>query len=137
MRVRSVQFLDPAVANVSEIHGRESAQADLLSRQYPYYLYVLRWRTVTPERIDDACGFAQCDFRILQWRTSHRSSTAWCRLMRIRSVLFLDPAMANVSSELLGSLSTHEDSLSSQYPSIFTSCGGEKCRRRNSTTYAG
>lgn len=34
-RVRSVLSLEPAMTNASELHGRESAHADLLSHQYP------------------------------------------------------------------------------------------------------
>ena len=41
------------------------------------------------------------------------------RRMRVRTVQFLDPAMANVPSELHGRMSTHADSLSHQYQCYF------------------
>ena len=60
MRVPSVQFLDPGVANVSwELHGMVSKHADSLSRQYQYYLHALQGLTVLPEELDHACGIAE------------------------------------------------------------------------------
>ena len=88
-RVRTVLSLDPVMTNVSDLHGRESVHVDLLSPS----ISVL---SLGPAVANSLAGGRR-------------------RRMRVPSVQFLDPGVANVSWELHGMVSTQADSLSRQY----------------------